>query len=101
MTNGSVDTVKSEGVTSVDSTMTNGSVATAVAKGGTKEVTVTYNGGGQTILVPPTAPIVRLQPDSFSGLRPGVGVFVNANADSGKTAAKLIIIGSDGIAPPI
>lgn len=101
MTNGGVAAVKGEGVTSVDSTMTNGSVATAMAKGGTKELTVTYKGGEKSILVPPTAPVVRLQPDTASGLRPGVGVFVNAIADGGKTSAKLVIIGSDGMAPPI
>jgi hypothetical protein len=100
MTNGGVAAVKSASAT-IDSTMTNGSVATAMAKNGTKELTVTYKGGEQAILVPPTAPIVRLQPDTATGLRPGVGVFVNAVVDGGKTSAKLVIIGRDGLAPPI
>jgi hypothetical protein len=101
MTNGSVAEVKGESVASVDTTMTNGSVATTTEKGETKELTVTYKGGEQTIFLPPTAAIVTLQPGTVSDLRPGVGVFVNAIADGGKTTAKLIIIGSDGMAPPI
>ena len=81
--------------------MTNGSVATATAKGGIKQLTVTYKGGEQTILVPPTAPIVTLQPGAVSDLKVGDGVFVNAIADGGKTTAGLILVGSDGVVPPI
>jgi hypothetical protein len=85
MTNGSVAAVAgSESSASVDSTMTNGSIATATAKGGTKQLTVTYKGGEQTIFVPPTAPIVKVQPGAVSDLKIGDGVFVNAIADGGK-----------------
>jgi hypothetical protein len=81
--------------------MTNGSIATATAKGGTKQLTVTYKGGEQTILAPPTASIVKVQPGAVSDLKVGDGVFVNAIADGGKTTAGLILIGSDGVVPPI
>jgi hypothetical protein len=102
MTNGSVAAVAgSESSASVDSTMTNGSIATATAKGGTKQLTVTYKGGKQTILVPPTARIVKVQPGAVSDLKIGDGVFVNAIADGGKTTAGLILVGSDGVVPPI
>jgi hypothetical protein len=37
----------------------------------------------------------------MSDLKPGDIVFVNAIADGGKTTAKLILVGSDGVAPPI
>jgi hypothetical protein len=102
MTNGSVAAVAGHASSaSVDSTMTNGSIATATAKGGTKQLTVTYKGGEQTILAPPTASIVTVQPGAVSDLKVGDGVLVNAIADGGKTTAGLILIGSDGVVPPI
>jgi hypothetical protein len=41
--------------------MTNGTVSSAVGSGGAKQVVVTYKGGKQVILVPPTARIVTYQ----------------------------------------
>jgi hypothetical protein len=102
MTNGSVKAVTQSGsAASVNSTMTNGSVATTSAKGGVKQLTVTYNGGEQTILVPPTAPIVTFQPGTRSELKAGARVFVRATEDSGKTVANLVAVGSDGVNPPM
>jgi hypothetical protein len=80
--------------------MTNGSVASASGRGGVRQLTVTYKGGEQMILVPPTAPVVTLQ-FGLSDIKPGDGVFVNATADGGKTTAGLIIVGTDGAVPPI
>jgi hypothetical protein len=99
MTNGSVTAVAQGGTT--NSSMTNGSVATASASGGAKQVTITYKGGEQKVLVPPTAAIVTMQFGAVSDIKPGVGVFVNAAVDGGKTAAGLIIIGTQGAVPPI
>jgi hypothetical protein len=100
MTNGRV-TTQGKNATTVNSTMTNGSVATASERGGTKQLKVTYKNGEQTILVPPTAPIVTLQIGALSDIKAGYGVFVNATADGGETTADLIIVGADGAAPPI
>jgi hypothetical protein len=62
MTNGSVTAVAQGGnVATANSTMTNGSVAAASGHGGARQLTVTYKGGEQMILVPPTAPVVTLQ----------------------------------------
>jgi hypothetical protein len=102
MTNGSVAAFAQGGsATTTTSSMTNGSVATASEHGGAKQLTVTYKGGEQMILVPPTAPVVTLQPGVVADLKAGDGVFVNAVADGCKTAAGLIIIGTDGAVPPI
>ena len=61
MTNANVKALSArQSAPRVNSTMTNGSVATATAKGDTRLLTVTYKGGEQNILVPPTAPIVAL-----------------------------------------
>jgi hypothetical protein len=53
------------------------------------------------ILVPPTAPVVTLQSGAVSDIKPGDAVFVNAVADGGKTAAVLVIVGANGVLPPI
>jgi hypothetical protein len=101
MTNGSVAVVAQSGSTTTNSTMTNGSATAASERGGARQLTVTYKGGAQMILVPPTAPVVTLQFGAVSDLKPGDGVFVNATADGGKTTAGLIIVGTDGAVPPI
>jgi hypothetical protein len=101
MTNGSVTTVGgSKSAAGVNSTMTNGNVATTTKKGGARQLTVTYNGGEQSILVPPTAPIVAFVPGDASILKPGAAVFVSADEINGKTTAGLVAVGSHGLTPP-
>lgn len=101
MTNGSIAAAKEKSAAVTNSSMTNGSVTTASDHGKARQLTVTYQGGEQTVLVPPTASVVTLQFGAVSDIKPGVGVFVNAISDSGKTAAGLVIIGTDGAVPPI
>ncbi len=101
MTNGSVTAVGgSRSAAGVNSTMTNGNVATTTTKGGVRQLTVTYNGGEQNILVPPTAPIVAFVLGAASIVRPGDAVFVNADEANGKTTAGLVAVGSHGLTPP-
>ena len=47
------------------------------------------------------ASVVTFQFGAVSDIKAGVGVFVTAVSDSGKTAARLLIIGTDGTVPPI
>jgi glutamine phosphoribosylpyrophosphate amidotransferase len=102
MTNGSVAAVAQGGAAATaNSTMTNGSVAAASERGGARQLTVTYKGGEEMILVPPTAPVVTLQIGAVTDIKPGDAVFVNAVADGGKTTAGLIIVGGAGVLPPI
>jgi len=101
MTNGNVATVTSSGETDVNSAMTNGNVATAAAKGGLTVLNVTYKGGEQTVLVPPTAPIVALQAGTKADLAAGAGIFIVAIQDGDNTTAKLIAVGKDGVVPPM
>src|ERR1700744_6003117 len=61
MTNGNVSTV-STSVPRVNSTMTNGDVAASQSQGGVTHLVVTYKGGHEDVLVPPTAPIVTFRP---------------------------------------
>lgn len=100
MTNGTVSAVQNNGAVA-NSTMTNGTVSATGAKGGTKEITVSYKGGQQTILVPPTAPIVGFEPDTFADVTKGKVVFVGASNDDGKLTANAVIVGTESVPPPM
>ncbi len=101
MTNANVKTISArQSEPGVNSTMTNGSVANAAAKGGVKLLTLTYKGGEQNVLVPPTAPIVAFVPGPASIVRPGAAVFVQADETNGKASAMLVAVGSHGLTPP-
>lgn len=81
MTNGTISTVS--GPTTVNGTMTNGTVSSTSGSGGAKQIVVTYRGGKQVILVPPTAPIVTYQLGERAELKPGAAVFINAVSHGG------------------
>jgi hypothetical protein len=101
MTNASVKAISTrQSAPQVNSTMTNGSVATATASGRVRLLKVTYNGGEQNILVPPTAPIVAFVPGAASIAMPGATVFVNADETNGKVTAGLVAVGRHGLTPP-
>jgi hypothetical protein len=85
----------------VDSTMTNGTVSSAGEADGAKQITVTYKGGKQIVLVPPTAPIVTYEPGTRSDVTPGSSVFVNGVSQEGKVTANAVAVGVDGVTPPM
>jgi hypothetical protein len=102
MTNGTVVAAPSSGPgTEVNSTMTNGAVQAATEQGEAKQITVTYNGGKQTILVPPTAPIVAFQPAERPAITRGSHVFIRASEDGDKATADFVAVGKDGLTPPM
>jgi hypothetical protein len=84
----------------VNSTMTNASVATATAKDDVRYVTLTYEGGEQNILIPPTAPIVAFVPGDASIVKSGAPVFVLADDTNEKITAGLVAVSSHGLTPP-
>lgn len=99
MTNGNVAAVKT--APKVKSTMTNGNVAATASHGGTRQLTVTYKGGQQTILVPPTAPIVKFAPGMMAELKTGASVFIKASETDGKVSADAVAFGVGGVKPPM
>lgn len=100
MTNGNVAAV-STSAQDVNSTMTNGDVASAQSQGGVKHLVVTYKGGKQDILVPPTAPIVTFRPGTEALLAKGSRVFVRATQTGSGLVANAVAIGVDGVTPPM
>lgn len=83
------------------STMTNGTVGALVGTRG-RRMTVTYKGGTKQILVPADVPVVDIEPATLAQVAPGMQavVFGPKGAD-GKVDGKLIIIGENGVAPPM
>ncbi len=100
MTNGNVSAALPAGGTA-NSSMTNGNVSTAADAGGAQKLTVTYKGGQQTIIVPPTAPIVLLHPADRSALAGGDKVFAVVVKDGSAFDAKLVAVGTGGVTPPM
>ena len=98
MTNGNVSAASAAGG-KVNSTMTNGNVSTAAAAGGAKQLTVTYKGGEQQILVPPNVPVVLLAPGKRDDMKEGSNVVVTTAKDSNTAAG--IAVGIDGATPPM
>ena len=101
MTNANVKSISPGGnAPRVNSAMTNASVAIATAKGDVRYVTLTYKGGEQNILIPPTAPVVAFVPGAASIATSGASVFVLSDDTNGKIIAGLVAVGSNGLTPP-
>ena len=100
MTNGNVSVV-STSVPTVNSTMTNGDVATSQSQGGVTHLVVTYKGGQQNVLVPPTAPIVTYRPGTEALVAKGSDVFIKATQSGSGLVANTVAVGVDGAKPPM
>jgi hypothetical protein len=71
--------------------MTNATVAAMVQSATGRELTVTYEGGSQKIVVPENASISMLVPGERSQLKPGAAVNLTAlTAEGGKLTARRI-----------
>ncbi len=83
------------------STMTNGTVG-AVTGSTDRTLTVKYQGGEQTIMVPPNTPVVTYEPGSRTMLVPGAHIILfGTRAADGEVTAKRISVGKDGMVPPM
>jgi hypothetical protein len=85
-----------------ESMMTNATVATVAAAPDGQTLTLKYKDGTQTIKVKPGTPIVTFAPGDRADAKPGAKVFLGATkgADGGMTAARMLV-GKDGLAPPM
>ena len=85
------------------SSMTNGNISAVVETVDGPKLTLTYKGGEQTILIDQATPIVTMTPGSIDDLKPGAGIIVLAaskDAD-GVYEAQRLIVGRDGVKPPM
>jgi len=84
------------------SSMTNANVDAIVATNTGEELTLSYKGGNQKIVVPKGIPIITFTPADKSLLKPGVKVFViTEQGADGRLTAKRMLVGRDGMEPPM
>jgi hypothetical protein len=85
------------------STMTNGTVNGAVKATSATELTVAYKDGSKTIHVAEGAPVVTFAPADRADVKAGAPVFVGGAAKSadGKLSTGRVVVGKDGVAPPM
>ena len=86
-----------------NSSMTNGNISASVDTVDGPKLTVTYHGGEQTIVVDKTTPIVSFAQGGAADLKPGAGVIVFATGKDadGVYEAGGVVVGRDGVNPPM
>ena len=85
-----------------ESMMTNATVATLADNPKGREMTLTYKGETNKVVVPAGIPIVTFETGDKAMLKPGAKVFVGTQkqADGTLTAAR-VNVGKDGLTPPM
>jgi hypothetical protein len=84
-----------------ESTMTNGTVGDVTSANG-QTLTVGYKGGVQKVIVPADIPIVGFAPGNRAMLAAGAHVIVfGAKQADGSVNAVRILVGKDGLVPPM
>ena len=84
------------------SSMTNATVSNAVKTVDGRSLTLTYPGGEKTISIADGTPIVTFAPATPSDLKPGATVFVPAKrAEDGALATGFVVVGANGVVPPM
>src|SRR3981081_89590 len=85
-----------------ESMMTNATVATVATASDGQTLTLKYKDGTQTIKVKPGTPIVTFVPGERTDAKVGAKVFLGATkaADGSLTAGRLLV-GKDGLTPPM
>jgi hypothetical protein len=101
MTNGTAGSLKMTNGRVADSRMTNGTVTQA----GSGSITLSYKDsastGTQAITIPPSVPIVGLEPGQRTDLTPGAHVIVFATRGAGGAmSAARVLVGKNGLVPP-
>jgi hypothetical protein len=87
-----------------DSQMVQGEVREAEDGPDGRVLQIYYTQAGNTVVVPPGTPVVRLEPGDEGLLKKGATVFV-PNAEKGQggdtLTAEMVAVGKDGYAPPM
>ncbi|CAN5485360.1 hypothetical protein BH10PSE17_BH10PSE17_03600 [soil metagenome] len=85
-----------------NSSMTNGTVGDAVKSVEGSTVTVTYQGKEKKIAIPANTPIVTFAPAVATDVKAGAAVFVTAKVDAaGKMTTGRVVVGNNGVVPPM
>jgi hypothetical protein len=83
------------------SMMANATVRQVGTADGSRTVRLVYKGGTQTVMIPPTVPIVAFEVGTPALLVPGAHVFVNATRTGAALVARAVSVGEHGVVPPM
>jgi hypothetical protein len=84
------------------SSMTNGNIQARVDAASGPKLTVAYKGGEQTIVVDPKTPIVAIEPGAQTDIKPGGAIIARgAKQEDGSIDAAFVLVGKDGLVPPM
>ena len=86
-----------------ETTMTNATVDGVVAAGNGSTIKVRYKDGEKTVIVTPETAIVAMGPGKPEMLKPGakILIFGATRAADGSLSAQSVVVGRDGLAPPM
>jgi hypothetical protein len=85
-----------------ESMMTNATIAAAADQADGRALTLKYKDGENRIIVPKDVPIVTFVPGDRALLTPDAGIIVSAvEQPDGTTTASRIVVGKDGVKPPM
>ncbi len=107
MTNGTVDTSKPNADPTTTSTMTNGTVSQGEVSAGGRTINVSYTDpqtkqtGRAKVFLPPTAPVVLVQPADQGVAKVGAKAFIIASGEGSHLTALRVLAGENGVVPPM
>ncbi|SFB55233.1 hypothetical protein SAMN03159496_04992 [Rhizobium sp. NFR07] len=84
-----------------DSSMTNATVADAVKGVDGRTVTVTYHGKEKRIAIPDGTPVVTIAAATKDDLISGAVVFITAEKSAAGPIAHQVVVGKNGVVPPM
>lgn len=86
-----------------ETTMTNATVDGEVTKGASTTLKVKYKDGEKTVVVVPETKIVAMEPGKPEMLKPGahILIFGATKAADGSLSASRVVVGRDGLVPPM
>jgi len=85
-----------------ESMMTNATIATATDQADGRVLTLKYKDGENRITVPKDVPIVTFVPGDRALLTPGAGIMVSVvKQPDGAMTASRVVVGKDGVKPPM
>ncbi|MBY5748738.1 hypothetical protein [Rhizobium leguminosarum] len=84
-----------------NSSMTNATVADAVKGVDGRTVTVSYHGKEKKIAIPDGTPVVTIAPATKDDLLPGAVVFIPAEEAASGPLAHQVLVGKNGVVPPM
>ena len=85
-----------------ESSMTNATVAAVAESNSGQELNLVYKDGSKKVMVPKGVPIVTILNGTAADVRAGLPAFVVATQkESGEMTAARIVVGKDGVAPPM